>query len=60
MRIYTVQIDRETGEWIGEAIDMNESTTADDWNSRVDSDQYHYDTAEINGETVALLCEYAS
>ena len=60
MRIYTVQIDRNTGEWISEPMDMNESTTAEDWNSRVDSDYFHYDTAEIDGETVALLCEYVS
>ena len=60
MRIHTVQIDRETGEWIGDPTDMNESTTAADWNSRVDTDSHHYDTAEIHGETVALLCEYVS
>jgi len=58
MRIHTVQIDRETGEWIGEPVDMNESTTAAEWNARQDSDQFHHDTAEIDGETIAVLCEY--
>ena len=58
MRIFTVKIDRETGEWIGKPLDMNESTTAADWRSRLDSDQFHYDTAEIDGETIAVLCEY--
>ena len=59
MRIFTVKIDRETGEWIGKPLDMNESTTAADWRSRPDSDQFHHDTAEIDGETIAVLCEYA-
>ena len=58
MKIFTIKIDRETGEWIGEPITMNESTTAADWNSRVDSDGYHYDAAERLGETIAVLCEY--
>jgi hypothetical protein len=58
MRIYTVEIDRSTGEWINDPIDMNESTTRQDWNARTDSNNFHYDTAEINGETIALVCEY--
>ena len=58
MRIHTVKIDRETGEWISEPVDMNESTTAADWNARQDSDRHHYDMAEIDGETIAVLCEY--
>ena len=58
MRIYTVEIDRSTGEWLNDPIDMNESTTRQDWNTRTDSDHYHYDTAEISGETVAMVCEY--
>jgi hypothetical protein len=58
MRIYTVEIDRSTGEWLNDPIDMNESTTRQDWNARTDSDSYHYDTAEIDGETVAMVCEY--
>ncbi len=58
MRIHTVKIDRTTGEWIGAPVDMNESTTAEDWNARQDSGIHHYDTAEIDGETIAVLCEY--
>ena len=58
MRIFTVEIDRETGEWIGEPINMNESATAAEWASRVDTESYHYDTAEIDGETIAVVCEY--
>jgi hypothetical protein len=58
MKIYEVEIDRETGEWLGEPVDMNESTTASDWNARIDSESYHYDTAEIDGETMAILCKY--
>lgn len=58
MRIYTVKIDRSTGEWLNDPIDMNESTTRQDWNTREDSDSYHYDTAETMGETIAMVCEY--
>ena len=58
MRIHTVEIDRKTGEWLSEPVDMNESTTADDWNARTDTEQYHYDTAEIDGKTIAIVCEY--
>ena len=58
LSIYTVDIDRATGEWLGEPVSLNESTTAEEWHSRYDTDSYHYDTAEIDGETVALLCEY--
>lgn len=58
MRIHAVKVDRETGEWIGKSVDMNESTTAEDWGARQDSDSHHYDTAEIDGKTIAVLCEY--
>lgn len=62
MRIFTVEASRETGEWMGAPVDMNESTTVDEWITRVDTDQYHYDTAEFgdppNAETVAIVCKW--
>jgi hypothetical protein len=58
MRIHTVKIDRETGEWISDPVSLDESTTPTEWANRVDSENYHYDTAEFRGEWIAVVCEY--
>ena len=63
MKIYTVDADRETGEWLSDPIDMNESTTAQEWATRQDTDDFHYDTFErgddpLTAETAAIVCRF--
>lgn len=43
---YTVTADRETGEWLGDPEYAGEVDAAE-WNAKVDTDDVHYDTYEI-------------
>lgn len=54
LRIFDVEIDPETGEWLGEALDSGETTTFHEWCRKSDTDEHHFDrhTAwTLGGET---------
>ncbi len=54
IKIYEVQADRETGEWLHEPKDTGAVTDWDDWLKLQDTDAEHFDTYEVpvtDGET---------
>jgi len=54
---YFVKADRATGEWIGEPklTDLsNKFVDATSWHAKHDTEAYHFDTYEHEGETRAI------
>jgi hypothetical protein len=50
---YTVEADRETGEWITEPQHVG-AVELIEWNERQDTDDVHFDTYEKDDETRAI------
>lgn len=57
INVYEVEADRQTGEWIGTPEHVGAESLSD-WNARVDTDDEHYDTYEVNGETRAIAVKW--
>ena len=43
LRVFEVEADRITGEWIGEAVDTGRVTTEAEWNAQQDTEDAHFD-----------------
>lgn len=51
MKCYEVDACPITGEWIGDKR-FTENADRDEWNSRIDTDDYHYDVSESEDGSV--------
>jgi len=64
LRLFTVQADRETGEWIGQAEQIG-AVDRLEWLATKDTDEKHFDIferfseAHPDGETCAVLVTWA-
>lgn len=57
LKVYRVDVDAETGEWRKDTLRLvAEAFDAETWFTLKDSATEHFDTADIDGELCAVIC----